>query len=724
MRRLAVIGQATTWIAQESAHQAPGSVAMFIRRKLSAGLTTAAVALSLLGCKPQGPATPPAAAPADTEWRLIGGNDYEQHYSKLTAINDRTIASLKLAWYADMPTRDGLTGVPIIADGAVYQSGGLGKAWAHDLRTGKLLWTFDAGIKFPMGVVPSWGARLSRGLTIWEDKVLKATGDCRLFALDHKTGTIIWEVTVCDVANYQTITGAPRVGDGKVFIGNSNADTGISRPFVDAYDIATGKRLWRFYTIPGDPAKGFENEAMEMAAATWGKDYWKKPIGGGSPWEGITYDPRTDLVIIGTDGASPFSPSQRAEGGGDELFIAALVALRADTGEYVWHYTTTPRDAWNYSSTFPVVLADVPIDGQTRQVVMNAPKNGFFYVHDARTGKLLNEPKPILPVNWASHIDMVTGRPVVRDEAKYWLKGDKAAFVASPSPMGARNWMPMSYNPQTGLVYIPTTDYPTRMEVDRSNFVGGLNIDFYYARSHNLPFKGSLLAWDPLNQEARWRQDIGKPYQGGTLTTAGNLVFQGTTSGQFNAFRADTGEKLWSYFAGSSILGGPSTATSGGEQLIVVAAGPGSTSSVGFAPAFADQANGPPRLLAFSLSGTAKLPPLLEPGAETLLLRPPAPPPDEKLARQGKTIWDLNGCELCHGFAVQGGLGSLPDLRRLDAARFERVSQVVRGGLLKASGMPVFADAIREADIPALKAYLLQQAWHGYNAQTAPQTGK
>lgn len=299
----------------------------------------------LLGALPlaAGHAATPTSA-ANSEWRLIGGNEYEQHYSPLARINSRNVRSLKLAWYADMPTADGLTGIPIVVDGVVYQSGALGKAWANDVRSGKPLWTFDAGIAFPLGVIPSWGSRLSRGLAVWGDKVLKATGDCRLFALDRRTGARLWEVRPCDPANSKTITGAPRVGDGKVFIGNSNADSGIGRGYVDAYDIESGKHLWRFYSIPGDPANGFENKAMEMASRTWGKEYWEK-AGGGSTWEGITYDPRTHFVYIGTDGPSPFDPTKRGEGAGDELFTNAIVAVNADTGEYVWHYSTAPGEA-------------------------------------------------------------------------------------------------------------------------------------------------------------------------------------------------------------------------------------------------------------------------------------------------------------------------------------------------------------------------------------------
>ena len=673
-----------------------------------------AVIASLLALGLRAVADPGAPQKQDTDWPLIGGNDYEQHYSPLTQINAGNVKNLKLAWYADMPTRDGLTGVPIVIDGVVYQSGGLGKAWAHSARTGKLLWEFDAGIKFPLGVVPSWGARLSRGLAVWDDKVLKASGDCRLFAIDRKTGWKRWEAQACDPAEYRTITGAPRVGDGKVFMGNANADSGVGRGYVDAYDIATGKRLWRFYTMPGDPALGFEDDAMAMAAKTWGKEYWKT-VGGGSTWEGITYDPRTDLVYIGTDGPSPVSPSERPPGG-DELFMNAIVAVNADTGEYVWHYTTTPQDGWNYAATFPVILADLTFDGERREVILNAPKNGFFYVHDARTGELLNEPKPIIPINWASRIDMSSGRPVVNVDAQYWLKGDSGPAVVSPSSMGARNWMPMSFSPQTGLVYIPTTDYAMAVKIDRTNLVGGLDIDFYHAEKHGMSFKGELLAWDPIAQIPRWRVDIGRPYQGGTLATAGNLVFQGTTGGRFNAWRADTGELLWSFRAGSGILGAPSTVTVDGEQLVLVPAGTGSTSSVIFAPDFADRADGPARLLAFSLSGNASLP-ATPVSAPPPLPQPAAPQPHADLALKGKAIWDALGCELCHGVRVQGGIGSVPDLRRMTPEKYTVFSEVVRGGALLASGMPVFGEWLTEDELPALKAYIIEQAWIAYRAE-------
>jgi PQQ-dependent dehydrogenase (methanol/ethanol family) len=648
------------------------------------------------------------------EWPLIGGNNYEQHYSSLAQINVESVAGLKLAWYADMPTPDGLTGIPLVSGNAVYQSGGLGKAWANDVRTGKQLWEFDAQIRFPLPLLASWGVRVSRGLAVWGDYVLKATGDCRLFALDRRSGKKIWEVTPCDVNDHKTITGAPRVGDGKVFIGNSNADSGIGRGYVDAYEIATGKHLWRFYVIPGDPGKGFESPAMEMASKTWGPKYWERS-GGGSPWDGITYDPRTRLVLIGTDGPAPFSPKLRGANGGDELFTNAIVAVKADTGEYVWHYSTTPGDGWNFAATEPVVLADLQIQGRKRAVVMSAPKNGFFYVHDAFSGKLLNEPKSIVYQNWASRIDMSTGHPVLAQETQYWNNPSGSAIVF-PNPMGgAHGWMPMSYSPKTGLVYIPVMDSGQFLGTEEGSSVGDARFDVYYSRDHGGRYEGDLIAWDPLKQKEVWRKKIGRPYEGGTLATAGGLVFQGRTEGEFAAYRADTGEKVWSFTLDSGILGAPSTVEIDGQQLVLVAAGSGSTSSILFAPDFEGHTIGPARLLAFSLQGSAKLPPprdKVQPFG-----KPPAPEPDATLAALGSKVYDRSGCDLCHGANAQGGVGSVPELRRIDKGHLDLLPQILRGGLFTAAGMPDFKDEIKPEEIPALRAFILQQAWTAYRQQ-------
>jgi PQQ-dependent dehydrogenase (methanol/ethanol family) len=650
---------------------------------------------------------------ANNEWRLIGNDVYGQHFSPLAQINEHSVKQLGLKWYTDLATKDGPAGVPLVAGGVVYESGALGKVFANDLRSGKLIWTFDAHLRFPMGVVPSWGSRTTRGVAIWEDEVITATGDCRLIALDRQSGREIWESQACDPKDSQTITGAPRVGGGKVFIGNANADSGIGRGHVDAFDAKTGRHLWRFYTIPGDPSAGFENHAMEMASKTWGRDYWKS-TGGGSPWDGITYDPKLNLVFLGTDGPAPFAPSLRAEGHGDELFTTSIVAVNADTGQYVWHYQTTPDDGWNFDATAPIMIADLMVSGQKRHVLMQAPKNGFFYVLDAKTGSLINEPKPVVPVSWASRIDMKTGRPVPLVAAQYWQIGQQSAVV-TPSPLGAHNWMPMSYDPGTGLVYLPVMEMATEIHIEKSQSVGDVGIDWYYAKDHHLPSKGSLLAWDPIKQVERWRRDIGPPYEGGTLSTAGNLVFEGTTKGELLAFRADNGEKVWSMFVGSRILAAPVTVTVDGEQFIIVAAGPGSTSALNMFHELGGNPGGPSRLLAFALDGK-EIPPAMHPPTE-IIPKPPLPRPDAALAEKGRALWESNNCELCHGYNVIADGGSVPDLRMASQDTYNAFPAIVLGGLRKDKGMPIFDASIKLEELPALQAFILSQAWLAYDAQ-------
>lgn len=662
---------------------------------------------------PGAPAVGASHPQRSTEWRLVGNDPDAQHFSSLRQINDKNVGRLGLAWYADYPSADGPTGVPMVAQGLVFESVGLGRVFAMDVRTGKLVWSYDAHIQFPLPVIGAWGSRLSRGVALWDDEVIMATGDCRLIALAQRTGRLIWQARSCDSAA-KTITAAPSVGGGEVFIGNANADSGGTRGYVDAFDARTGAHLWRFYTMPGNPAHGFKDAAMAMAAKTWGRDYWKL-AGGASVWDSITYDAKLGLVYFGTDGASPFSPLARGKDRGDELFATCMIALDAKTGRLMWYYDTTPGDGWNYDATMPIVIADVVIGGKKRRVVMEAPKNGFLYVLDARTGRLVNEPKPLVPINWASRIDMRTGRPIELPQAKYWLAVDHQAIV-SPSPAGAHNWMPMAYSRATGLVYIPVMDMPVLVKLDSEVAVGGVDIEWYYGPDHGLPFKGTLVAWDPLRQRARWRVDVGPPYEGGVLATAGNVVFQGTTTRQFVAYRADTGERLWSMDLGSSVLGAPSTVLVDGTQLVLVAAGSGTSSSLGyFMKLGGGNPGGPARLFAFKLGGNASVP--QENSPATALPRPALPRPEARLVRAGYIVWSRNDCDVCHGYEAIGGVGSVPDLRRSAIVMGPGFGHVVIDGVFNAAGMPVFRDAIRSDEIEPLRAYIVEQAWKAYDRQ-------
>lgn len=661
------------------------------------------------------------SVPQDQEWRLLGNGNDQQFFSPLAQINDKTIKNLGLVWFADIPAQDGLVGNPLIADGVIYQSGPLSRIYAHDLRSGKLLWRFDPGVSLEGSTMAAYfGARFNRGVALWENKVIVATGDCRVVAVERATGKKIWDSVSCDRKQLYTITAAPRVGGGKVFIGNACADSGVGRGFVDALDVETGKRVWRFYTVPGPPTpQGYENEAMKMAAKTWGSgEWWKKSQGCGSAWEGITYDPQTNLVYFGVDGPAPWNPVARSSDAGDELFTNSILAVNADSGAYVWHYKTTPHDAWNLDATMQIAVADLPVGtGDVRHVVMTAPKNGFFYVLDARTGAFLSA-GAFAPQNWAKRIDQKTGRPIPSREAMYWKNPDGSAVVL-PGPNGAHNWEPMAFSPRTGLIYIPTIIIPTLLKVDPQVSLGGVSMDAYYSLSGDpkWPAYGELVAWDPRVQMSRWRVRHRMPINGGAVATGGNLVFEGDAEGNFTAYRADTGERMWSANVGESIAAAPAIVQIDGQQVIVVPAGNSGSAVLGrFMAKYSSTATtrGPSRLLAFKLGGTATLPVV----PEILVARPPRPKQPAELARKGAVLFEQSYCADCHGSRAEGASGSVPDLRNSVAGTHERFEAIVMGGLLHNMGMPAFPD-LSLADTQAIHAYLINQAWADYEAQQA-----
>jgi PQQ-dependent dehydrogenase (methanol/ethanol family) len=659
-----------------------------------------------------------SASSSEAEWRLIGLNAEQQHHSPLADITDKNVDKLGLAWSVELPTKDGLVGVPLVADDVIYESGSMGRVYANDVRTGRLLWSFDAHLKPPPGkFIPAWGGRVNRGLALWKEKVFIGTGDCRLIAIDRQHGTQVWETQACDPSQNYTITGAPRIGAGKVFIGNANADTGSNRGYVDAYEAETGRRLWRFFTIPGAPAKGFESDALAKAAKTWGKDYWKRAAGG-SVWDAITYDPVLNLVYIGTDGASPTNPSARGEGAGDELFTTSIIALNADTGAYVWHYQTTPHDGWNYDATMHIMIAELAIEGKKRRVVMEAPKNGFFYVLDAATGKLLAA-KNFVPVTWASKIDMKTGRPVLRPGAEWWLQKSGSPKLVTPTVLGAHNWQPMSFSPQTGLVYIPTMEQPMTITPGTGDAaVGGVEIGFYVGINDPKQFKGGLVAWDPITETLKWRHDVGLPQNGGVLSTAGNLVFQGTSDGLFRAYRADNGKVSWSFRADGGIYAAPITVKIDGTQLVIVPSGSGTSSSVITYPRMGGATHGPSRLLAFKLGGSASL--SASNYVPTAIPKPALLRFEEALAARGREMFYSNACDLCHGYEAIGPEGAgVPDLRKSSAVTSGELAGIILGGLRSPKGMPSFAESIKADQLPALQAFLVNQAWIGYDAEHA-----
>ena len=691
---------------------------------VSAPRALCAAVILLAGCEATREASTGEARPApvdaerivaasDDEWLSHGRTYDEQRFSPLSDIDTDNVHRLGLAWYADLPTRRGIEATPIVADGVLYTTASWSMVFAYDAASGRERWRYDPQVPRVTAGKACCDA-VNRGVALWGDHVFVGTLDGRLVALNKDTGEVAWEQLTVDPNRNYTITGAPRVAEGLVLIGNGGADMGVVRGYVSAYDAQTGELRWRFFTVPGNPADGFENPAMEMAAATWTGEWWKHG-GGGTAWDAIVYDPELRLVYIGVGNGAPWNQRIRSPGGGDNLFLSSIVAVRADTGEYVWHYQTTPGEVWDYTATQPIVLADLEIDGVTRKVLMQAPKNGFFYVIDRETGDFISA-KPYANVTWASEIDEA-GRPVEAANARY--PGDDVQFL-EPGPGGAHNWHPMSYSPTTGLVYIPVIpsafgyqNVPPHhrrpgtvvMGVDYSAF--GPPESLADADMPAFP-AGYLSAWDPVAQRERWRVEHVASWNGGTLATAGNLVFQGTADGTFKAFAADTGRELWSSPTYTGVMAGPITYRIDGIQYVAVMAGWGGVLAIHATPFLKGIAkDNHSRVLVYRLDGDDALPvPEETPSREM-----PEPPPmtlSEDRVTQGKQLFDRY-CQYCHGAgAIAGGLVS--DLRYSSHAVHDAWTDIVLKGQLVAAGMPAFSDYLSDDEAQAIRAYVIARA--------------
>src|SRR5438094_2273271 len=547
-------------------------------------------------------------AATGNNWLLNGRTFDASHFSPLQQITDKNIGGLGLAWSLDIESAMGIVSEPIVVDGVIYVSAPLSKVYAIEATTGKLLWKFEPKGRRNPASYASYSARTKAGVAVWAGKVYVGTGDCRLVAIDAAFGSQVWEASVCD-ATQTGITGAPHVAKGKVFMGYNGSDDGVRGSLV-AYDAETGKEVWRFWTVPGDPSKPFETKALEMAAKTWsGKDSWK--IGGGDVWNAITYDPTTDLVIFGTAGAGvDYGELSSIKVSGDKLFAGCIIAVNATTGEYAWHFQTSAPGLQTENNH--ILMADLMIDGEKRHVAMTVPKNGFFYVLDAKTGKLLSA-KPLVKVAWASSYNLKTGRPV---EVPLSQGGGKQWTV--------HNWWPMSYDPGTGLVYVPSTD-------QRSKSHAAVESGEWMKAT-----VGRLIAWDPVSQSTRWSAEEPIPTNGGVLSTAGNLVFQGQGTGEFAAYAADSGKKVWSIQTGSAIESIPVTHTVKGEQYVLTPVGWGSGSRL-FAPAWTmatpQSKRGPTRLLALKLGATTSFP--VPPDIVPPVPNPPQQTASQEVIRQG-----------------------------------------------------------------------------------------
>jgi len=665
------------------------------------------LALSLGACKK----SPPAAAVSGTDWTMHGASSNEQRFSPLSQINEQSISQLGLKWDRELGTTRGLEATPLVSNGVIYTTGEWSVAYALNAKTGEILWVFDPQ-------VPRARARticcdvVNRGVALYNGKVYFGTLDGRLIALDAKTGTPVWDVITVDQAKPYAITGAPRLAKGKVLIGNAGSEFGV-RGYISAYDAETGKLIWRTFTVPGDPARGFESKALEAAAKTWSGQWWIAGAGG-TAWDSIVYDPDLDLVYTGTGNGIAWYRDLRSPGGGDNLYLASILALRGNDGELVWHYQVTPGDNWDYDATQPLMLADLLIGGVPRQVIMQASKNGFFYVLDRQTGQFISAKAFVNGITWATGVDPKTGRP---EESPSAHDGWNAVLV-SPSPGGAHNWYPMAFHPGTGLVYIAAREGSVFLNAPDKNWKSNPTLwnrgeDPSYegpmvARLLAAPaMTGHLIAWNPVEQKEAWRADMPVVESGGVLATAGNLVFQGRSDGMFCAYRASDGKKLWEFDAGTGVMAPPVTYLQDGVQYITLMAGWGGAAGLANIPGGGPIKRGYGRVLTFSLGASTKLevPPFGQTGPPTVAVHMNASP---ATIHEGNVLY-MRYCFYCHGVGVVSGSG-VPDLRYATAETHHRFESIVLGGARKSRGMPSFNDALKPDQVRAIQAYVLSQA--------------
>jgi len=688
----------------------------------------------LIGLVVLGPAamaaTPPGAnvdasaiANADSrpgDWLSHGRTYSEQRFSPLSQINTQNVKSLGVAWQYRTYTVRGLEATPIVANGTMFITLAWSKVVALDAKTGKELWTYDPQVPESTGRYACCDV-VNRGVALWKGALYVGALDGRLIKLDAATGKPLWTVDTVENHNRAyTITGAPRVVDGLVVIGNGGAEYD-ARGYLTAYDAATGKKVWRFYVVPGDPAKPQENRALTAALKTWdphGPNWWKIG-GGGAPWNSMSFDPTLDLLYFGTGNGDPWNRNVRSPKGGDNLYLSSVVAVHAKTGELAWYYQTTPGDTWDFDSTADVTLADLKIDGQVRHVLLHAPKNGFFYVLDRATGKLISAEK-FGEVTWAKGIDLKTGRPIENPNARY----NDLMAVVYPQTVGAHNWQPMTYDPQTGLAYIPAMDGGAFFIADK-NFAyrpkdWNLGVDFA-ALSETVgqmiqsgkpppPAVGYIKAWDPVAQKEKWQVSMGGSWNSGLLSTAGGLVFGGDAYGMFNAYDAQSGKKLWSIDLKTGIIAPSMSYMVDGTQYVAVLAGWGGAAGLAAfrdpQTAIAKYQTNQGRLFVFKLGGAKQVAALQPEGVPASL-----PPPETANAatiRSGFALYHKN-CLVCHGYFAES-TGEVPDLRLVPAEIWGQYDAIVRDGALSGGGMASFKDVLSKDDVTAIRAYVLHQA--------------
>ncbi|AKH70336.1 PQQ-dependent dehydrogenase, methanol/ethanol family [Spongiibacter sp. IMCC21906] len=677
-------------------------------------------------------------AQADNEpqnWLSHGRNYSETRYSPLKQINTETINDLGLAWSYDLDTSRGQESTPLAIDGVLYTTSAWSKVQAFNATTGELLWQYDPEVP---GEAAAKGCCdvVNRGAAYWDGHIYVGAFDGRLIALDAKTGEQLWSTMTVDPDLNYTITGAPRVVKGNVIIGNGGAEFGV-RGYISAYDAKTGEQVWRFYTVPGKP--GVKDNAAsdpileKLAQATWSGKWWSKEggYGGGTVWDSMAYDAELDLLYVGVGNGSFWNRAIRSPGGGDNLFISSILALKPDTGEYVWHFQQVPGEEWDYTATQHMILTDLKIKGQVRQVLMQAPKNGFFYVLDRKTGEFISA-EPYTPLNWATGVDPKTGRPNIKPQARYSKTGKP--WLALPSSLGGHNWQPMAYNPVTQLVYIPTLEVPGLYKTDPEfkPMAKGMNLSIDLApftpptdkkdiAKIKKSLKGRLIAWNPVTQKEVWRVTHSGPWNGGVLATAGGLVFQGDGDGFLSAYHATTGQKLWTFDAQSSIQAPPISYAVNGRQYISIVVGYGGSMPMNAGELLANSTypkSNKSRVLTFQIGASNQLPekvPVVKPK-----LTPPAQVGDADAIARGKRYYHAV-CTFCHGGGAAGS-GLLQDLRYSGfLASKEAWKEVVYNGVLSSIGMVSFKENFTADQVEDIRAYVIHRAIHEAQYQETTQ---
>jgi quinohemoprotein ethanol dehydrogenase len=716
---------------------------------LSAGTLLLLAIVLPAGCARQTPQTPSAGAVDDArlagagsepgQWFTAGRDRGGSWFSPLETINAGNVARLGFAWEYRLGTKRGLEATPIVVDGVMYTSGNWGRVYALDARTGRERWTFVPPID------GQWGRHaccdvVNRGIAVWRGRVYVGATDGWLYALDAATGRVLWRTDTLQgrerSAPY-TVSGTPLIAGDVVVIGNGGADFGV-RGYVSAYDLASGKLAWRFFTVPRDPRLGPQDQPeLVEAVKTWDPDGRWSEHAGGTVWDGMAYDPALGLVYIGTGNASPYSWKQRSPRGGDNLYLASILALDVRNGRMRWYHQQVPGEAWDYTATAKMILADLDIDGRRRAVLMQAPKNGFFYVLDRATGEVIAA-KNHGYVNWTRGLEGNAARPIPNPAADY----SDAPKLVYPGMAGAHNWQPMSWSPRTGLVYIPVVDLPMvyvdtaqrRAGLIEGTFtVLGLPPEAYdpaglapllgplpslaeLARGlpEALRSRGFLRAWDPVRQRVVWERPTFSFWDGGVLSTAGNLVIQGDAAGVLTARAADDGRTLARIDTGTSIMAAPMSYTVDGEQYIAVMAGFGGGGGVAFQPdTAAYQRGNEGRIIVLKLDGGAVPKPALI--ADTPFPEPPARFGSAAEIDRGELLY-TRYCSRCHLF----GRGLLPDLRRMAPATHAQFASIVLGGAYRGKGMAGWSDVLSPADTRAVHAFIVAQAWSAYDTGRAP----